>query len=100
MAAPQAGQAELGKTIDCSRGSRWMTTLRKLPIIAPSTAMNPIAIDSGTPRALSVAGKLISSGIVARLRFRCLLLFQITGIESTDFSRAFGFPGRQPKLVL
>src|SRR5213595_2842218 len=37
MAAPQDGQRELGKTIDSSSGRRWMTTLRKLPIIAPKT---------------------------------------------------------------
>src|SRR2546423_159356 len=37
MTAPQEGQRELGRTIDSSRGSRWITTFRKLPIIAPKT---------------------------------------------------------------
>src|SRR5215813_2657750 len=34
---PQDGQREFGKTIDSSSGRRWMTTLRKLPMIAPKT---------------------------------------------------------------
>src|SRR6267378_1605183 len=37
MTAPQEGQRELGRTIDSSRGSLWITTFRKLPIIAPKT---------------------------------------------------------------
>src|SRR5437870_5200868 len=30
IATPQPGQAELGNTIDCSRGTRCITTFRKL----------------------------------------------------------------------
>ena len=33
--APQDGQREFGNTIDSSRGRRWITTLRKLPMMAP-----------------------------------------------------------------
>src|SRR5438132_6974473 len=37
MATAHDGHFELGKTIDSSRGRRWMTTLRKLPMMAPKT---------------------------------------------------------------
>src|SRR5436190_20032127 len=45
-----------------------MTTFRKLPIIAPRAAMNAHSAGKGTPRALSVAGRIIREIIVARLR--------------------------------
>src|SRR6266853_5623092 len=47
MTALQEGQRELGRTIDCSRGSRWITTFRKLPIIAPKTAATTYMNGSG-----------------------------------------------------
>src|SRR2546423_4975525 len=47
MTAPQEGQRELGRTIDCSRGSRWITTFRKLPIIAPKTLATTYMNGSG-----------------------------------------------------
>src|SRR5207237_531209 len=37
IAASHSGQWLGGKTIDSSRGYRWMTTLRKEPTIAPKT---------------------------------------------------------------
>ena len=43
-----------------------MTTLRKLPTIAPSAAINAQAIGSGASRALSIAGEIIREVIVAR----------------------------------
>src|SRR6266851_4020952 len=47
MTAPQEGQRELGRTIDCSRGSRWITTFRKLPIIATKTPATTYMNGSG-----------------------------------------------------
>ncbi len=35
MAALHRGQCEAGQTIDCRRGTRWITTLRKLPTTRP-----------------------------------------------------------------
>src|SRR3712207_4901278 len=36
MGSPHAGQCEVGKTTDWRKGTRWITTLRKLPAISPS----------------------------------------------------------------
>jgi hypothetical protein len=38
MVAPHDGHREFGKTIDSSSGTRWITTFKKLPMIAPKTA--------------------------------------------------------------
>ena len=35
MAAPHRGQREVGQTMDCRRGTRWITTFRKLPTTRP-----------------------------------------------------------------
>src|SRR5918992_848928 len=43
MATPHDGQDEPGLTSDSPRGSRWMTTLRKRPRIAPATAEKMIS---------------------------------------------------------
>src|SRR5688572_32971339 len=37
MAAPQAGQRDLGRTTDSPRGNLWMQTLAKLPTTSPRT---------------------------------------------------------------
>ena len=44
-----------------------MTTLRKLPMIAPTAAINAQAIGKGASMALSIAGEIIREIIVARL---------------------------------
>jgi hypothetical protein len=36
IARPQPGQRDRGETIDSSRGRRWITTFRKLPMHAPT----------------------------------------------------------------
>jgi hypothetical protein len=41
IAAPQAPQREPGCTTDRSWGSRWITTLRKLPQSVPQRNANP-----------------------------------------------------------
>ncbi len=48
---PQFGQRDRGATIDSPSGTRWATTLRKLPAISPSRAMKTI---SAATDALSV----------------------------------------------
>ena len=35
IAAPHRGQCEAGQTTDCRRGTRWITTFRKLPTTRP-----------------------------------------------------------------
>ena len=49
MGDPQFGHAEFGKTIDCSFGTRWMTTFRKLPTIEPKMKTKMYATISGMP---------------------------------------------------
>jgi hypothetical protein len=36
MDAPHAGQRDAGHTTDWRRGTRWITTFRKLPAMSPS----------------------------------------------------------------
>jgi hypothetical protein len=50
---PHFGQAEFGKTIDCRLGTRWITTLRKLPTAAPNINTKKYITPSGTPVMLS-----------------------------------------------
>ena len=45
----QLGQRERGCTSDSPRGSRWITTLRKLPSTAPTTPARTTAAAMGPP---------------------------------------------------
>jgi len=49
MGSPHAGQDDGGLTSDLSRGSRYITTFKKLPMQQPNANKNPNQIHSGTP---------------------------------------------------
>src|SRR5688572_23291520 len=56
IGVPQLAQWLAGKTIDSSRGYRWMTTFRKLPTMAPS-ANAMAAMKDSTRREYEVKAK-------------------------------------------
>ena len=49
MGESHLGHAEFGNTIESSFGTRWITTFRKLPTIAPSAKAIAIPTASGNP---------------------------------------------------
>src|SRR5215210_6202272 len=55
ISVSQPGQRERGLTIDWPFGTRWITTLRKLPITAPSGRMAAATVSIGSARAGQLA---------------------------------------------
>src|SRR5215212_8314406 len=63
IACSQEGQRDPGVTSDCSLGSRYTTTFRKLPTTAPSAAATPISGAVAIGRDASPSPRRIASGL-------------------------------------
>ncbi len=81
MGVPQARHRDPGRTTDCPSGTRAITTLQKLPQMAPKTAASAVAIGDDRRAAVSsmrldakVPGALKGNYTVLALRFTALLL--------------------------
>ena len=84
IGVPQAGQRDPGRTTDCPSGTRAITTLQKLPQIAPNTAASAVASGDDRRAAVSsmrldakVPGALKGNYTVVVLRFAALLVLAV-----------------------
>src|SRR4051794_23727225 len=78
---PQFGQCDGGETIDSPRGTRQMTTLRKLPAQAPSSAAYMDAIAVRRCRLLLGRRQLAPRALHEASRTSCLQVGRSIGVE-------------------